>query len=343
MQENQNNWEKRWHPLREEWVIYAAHRNKRPWSFDIKKNEKKILSYDPNCYLCPTNKRNSGQENPDYEEVFVFENDYPVVGLNAPEIPVNQEDKHQGLYQTQSAKGIAKVICYTKEHNLSLAEVSLQRMTEVLEVWQKEMQFFARDKTIHSVLIFENRGELVGVSNPHPHCQIYAVDFPLKLIETEQKAADKYHQKYQQNLFAAIIKAEQKDKLRMIVENEYAIAFIPFFARYAYEVLVFPKKRHATLITCSKAELQGLAAVYQEVIQRYDKLFDSPFPYVMNVHQAPVNGEIYANYHCYIHFQPPLRQPGLSKYLAGPEIGAGNFMADTMPEVKAAEMRNIVL
>lgn len=331
-------WEKRWHPLREEWVVYAAHRNSRPWSFDIKKQGNTTSEYDPKCYLCPRNLRANGTQNPDYHDVFVFDNDFPVVGLNAPDV---LKDSHGGIYQKAPAKGIARVVCYAKEHNTSLSDVPPERMVRVFEVWQEQMVFFEKHEAIHSVLIFENRGQVVGVSNPHPHCQIYAVDFPLTLVEREMNIAQKHRKKAGRNLFADIITAEQKDEIRLVAENEHALAFVPFFARYAYEVLIFPKKRHASLISMSESELGGMAAAYQEVVQRFDGVFGIQFPYVMNIHQSPVDGSTYPNYHLYVHFQPPLRQPGLQKFLAGPEIGAGNFMADTMPEVKAAELRAV--
>lgn len=340
---HQGKWEKRWHPLREEWVVYAAHRNQRPWSFDLKKHRHEAPEYDPACYLCPGNRRHGNALNPDYTDVFVFDNDFPVVGMAAPDIAPADASLHDGLYRRAAGKGIARVVCYAREHNASLATVSPDRMERVFEVWQAEMAYFEKHPDIHSVLIFENKGEIVGVSNPHPHCQIYAVDFPLQLIEREAFAAKNYQQRTNRNLFDDIVAAELKDGLRIVAENEHAVAFVPFFARYAYEVLVFPKKRHATLITLSPAELQGLAAAYQEVVQRFDRIFNLPFPYVMNIHQAPVDGGDHSEYGLYVHFQPPLRGPGLPKYLAGPEIGAGNFMADTMPEEKAAELREIVL
>ncbi len=335
-----DKWQKRYHPLRMEWVVYSAHRNNRPWSFDLKKHQAEAPAYDPNCYLCPGNQRAAGHVNPDYHDVFVFDNDFPVVGMQAPDI---HENMHDGLYQKASAKGIARVVCYAREHNLTLSDVPPERMARVFEVWREEMVAFAKNPDIHSVLIFENKGEIVGVSNPHPHCQIYAVDFPLQLIEREQLAARLHKRRTGRNLIADIIAAEQKDGLRIVAENDEALAFVPFFARYAYEVLVFPKKRHATLITLTDKELRGLAAAYQEVIRRFDGVFNLNFPYVMNIHQAPVDGKKHADYHLYVHFQPPLRQPGLPKYLAGPEIGAGNFMADTIPEEKAAELRAVRL
>jgi UDPglucose--hexose-1-phosphate uridylyltransferase len=177
------------------------------------------------------------------------------------------------------------------------------------------------------------------VSNPHPHCQIYATDFVFNVNRKELKAMQEHERATGRNIFQDIIEAEKKDEVRIIAENDHAIAFIPFFARFAYETYIFPKKMHATLISMSDAELQGLAEIYQLVTRAFDANFKVSFPYIMAIDQAPVDGGDYAGYHMHLNFCPPLRQPGLQKYLAGPETGADTFMADTMPEEKAAELR----
>ena len=338
-----NNWEKRWHPLRQEWIVYAAHRNSRPWSGASVKTTDEAPSYDPNCYLCPGNTRIHNDKNPDYQDVFIFDNDHPVVGAESPEIESQRKSAHDGLYITEKAEGIAKVICYDPRHNVTLSDVNVSQVAAVFRAWRGEMEKFQLNPKIKSALIFENKGQVVGVSNPHPHCQIYATDFEFQFVKIEMQAADEYKKKTGKNLFDDIIKAEQKDGIRIISENEYAIAFIPFFARFAYEVLIFPKKKHATLITMSDEEILGMAQVYQEVARRYDLNYNMSFPYVLVFFQAPVDGKEYPEFHMHIHILPPLRQPGLIKFLAGPELGAGNFMADTMPEDKAAELRKVDL
>lgn len=331
-------WEKRWHPLRQEWVVYAAHRNSRPWSGASVAAPVAPPAYDPTCYLCPGNRRISGVQNPDYQGVYIFENDHPVVGLHAPELAAVS-----GLYRREKASGIAKVVCYDPRHHVTLSEVALPKVVAVFAAWRDEMHLMAAHPAIHSVLIFENKGEAVGVSNPHPHCQIYATDFGFQLVEREQRAVAEYRNGTGRNLFADILAEEQQDGRRILAENQHAIAFVPFFARYAYEVMIFPKKRHADLRTLSDAELHDLADVFQQVIRRYDLLYGMSFPYVMSFFQAPVDGGQYPDYHLHLLLQPPLRRPGLIKFLAGPEIGAGNFMADTVPEEKAAELLRVNL
>jgi UDPglucose--hexose-1-phosphate uridylyltransferase len=337
------NWEKRWHPLRREWVVYAAHRNSRPWNFEKKESVITAPEYDPNCYLCPGNKRISGKKNPDYADVFIFENDHPVVGLNSPAIPEEFQDQHDGLYKRSRAGGIAKVVCYDPRHNVTLNDISVDKVANVFRSLRKEMIFFNEHETIKSVLIFENKGEIVGVSNPHPHCQIYAVDFTINVVQKELAAVAEYQKGKGTNIFSDIITAEKKDNIRIIAENKGAIAFIPFFARFAYETYVFPKNRHATLITMSDEELYDLGEVFQTVARKFDANFQSSFPYIMAFAQAPVDGNDHPDYHMHLIICPPLRQPGLMKYLAGPETGADTFMADTMPEEKAAELRKIKL
>ena len=186
------NWEKRWHPLRREWIVYAAHRNSRPWSFDKKESVIDAPEFDPGCYLCPRNKRISGKQNPDYADVFIFENDHPVVGLNSPSIPTDFQSMHDDLYKRARAGGIAKVVCYDPRHNVTLNDISVDKVATVYRALRDEMIFFDEHEAIKSVLIFENKGEIVGVSNPHPHCQIYAVDFTINVVKKELDAAAEY-------------------------------------------------------------------------------------------------------------------------------------------------------
>lgn len=337
----EGKWEKRWHPLRQEWVVYAAHRNHRPWSFERRGQAAQAPAYDPGCYLCPGNPRVSGKQNPHYPHVYIFENDHPVVGLHAPALPPYED--HDGVYKKGEARGIAKVVCYDPRHNVTLTDMEVQDIAAVFMALREEMKFFMTHPDIRSVLIFENKGEIVGVSNPHPHCQIYATDFVFNVVGKELKAMEDHHRETGRNIFEDIIRAEQKDQVRVIAENAHAIAFIPFFARFAYETYIFPKRRHATLVTMTDEELTGLAAVYQEVTRKFDGLFSMPFPYIMAFDQAPVDGGDYAGYHMHLNICPPLRQPGLQKFLAGPETGADTFMADTMPEEKAAELNRVEL
>jgi UDPglucose--hexose-1-phosphate uridylyltransferase len=188
------------------------------------------------------------------------------------------------------------------------------------------------------VLIVENKGEVVGVSNPHPHGQIYATNFVFKTIETEAAASRRYFQEHGRVLFQDILRSELEDGRRILFENASAVVFLPYFARYAYECYVAPKATHASLATLSASERRDLAVALKSLLVRYDNLWQMSFPYVLALHQAPTDGADYNAFHFHIECHPPLRKPHLLKYLAGPEIGGGNFLSDTRPEAKAAEL-----
>jgi len=231
------------------------------------------------------------------------------------------------------------VVCYSPRHDLSLAQLEIAEIECLFGAWQREYVDLGGRPEIDYVLTFENKGEVVGVSNSHPHCQIYATNFIFKTIETESDASRRYFSETGHTLLADIIAAEQRDQVRIIAENETAIAFLPYFARYAYEVFVAPKQPSPSISALSDVEAHDLAEVLKETVVRFDNLWQMPFPYVMPLHQAPTDGGDYRAFHFHIEFHPPLRRPNLLKYLAGPEIGGGNFLSDTSPEEKAAELR----
>jgi len=328
-------WEERWHPLREEWVMIAAHRQDRPWSGDKTPSETSDLpAFVPDCYLCPGNTRISGKVNPDYAQIFVFDNDHPSVALDAP--PNDQPPSP--IYQARPATGISRVVCYSPKHNMTLTELELPEIVNLLKTWQEQYSELGSHPEIKHVLIFENKGTVVGVSNPHPHCQIYANNFVFKTIENEARVSRKYFAEKSRPLFQDILKAEKDHGRRIIAENDSAIAFLPYFARYAYEVFVAPKETHPGIDALSADEIGDLADVLKRVLIKFDNLWRMPFPYVMPLHQAPTDGGDHGAFHFHIEFHPPLRKPNLLKYLAGPEIGGGNFLSDTSPEEKAAEL-----
>jgi UDPglucose--hexose-1-phosphate uridylyltransferase len=331
-------WEQRWHPLREEWVVIAAHRQDRPWQGErATMSAPDVPAHVENCYFCPRNQRVSGAKNPDYTSVFVFDNDHPCVG---PDAPVSLEEP-PGIYRNAPATGIARVVCYTPKHNLTLAELPVAEIAGLLHTWRDQYIELGARPEVNHVLTFENKGEVVGVSNPHPHGQIYATNFVFKTIETEAAVSRRYRQEHGRPLFQEIIRSEQADGRRMLFENSSAVVFLPYFARYAYECYVAPKETHASLATMTKSEIEGLAAALKSLLVRYDNLWRLSFPYVLTLHQAPTDGADHSGFHFHIECHPPLRKPHLLKYLAGPEIGGGNFLSDTRPESKAEELRAV--
>jgi UDPglucose--hexose-1-phosphate uridylyltransferase len=331
-------WEQRWHPFREEWVVIAAHRQHRPWSGEeIRAGQLPLPAYADDCYLCPGNSRVDGQRNPAYRQTFVFDNDLPCVAPQAPDaLPPPSP-----IYRSSDARGFARVVCYTPRHDLTLAELDQGGIEALLRVWQAQYAELGGHQDVAHVLIFENKGEVVGVSNPHPHCQIYATNFVFKTMEIEARVSERHHAETGRILFQDVIEAERRDGRRLLAENDSAVAFVPYFARYAYETYVAPKQTHPSIAALSEPEIGDLADVLRQVLVRFDNLWRMSFPYVMALHQAPTDGARYPGVHFHIEFHPPLRTPTLLKYLAGPEIGGGNFLGDTSPEEKAAELRAV--
>src|SRR5919112_368201 len=249
-------WEERWHPLREEWVIIAAHRQNRPWSGStVEHAVESAPDYVPDCYLCPRNLRVSGKRNPDYESTFVFDNDLPCV---SPEAPQDLEAP-AGIYHNRPARGIARVVCYSPLHSLTLAELETAEVDGLLAVWQEQYRELGAREGVKHVLIFENKGEAVGVSNPHPHCQIYATNFVFKYIETEARVSERHLKETGRVLFQDVLEAERADGRRIIFENERAVAFLPYFARYAYEVYVAPKETRPSIAALTGEERKDFA------------------------------------------------------------------------------------
>lgn len=334
----ERSWEERWHPLREEWVIIAAHRNNRPWtgaSLDRPAVEMTPEHFSE-CNLCPGNLRVKGEKNDDYRGIFVFDNDLPCVG---PSAPVELVAPIHPIYRNRPARGVARVVCYSPLHNTTLAEQSEDEILALLECWQGQYQELGSRPEVNHVLTFENKGKVVGVSNPHPHCQIYATNFVFKTIAIEADVCRRHWLETGNVLFEDILNAEQIDGRRILAERDSAVAFLPYFARFAYETFVAPKQPHQSIADLSSGELQDLAAVLKEVLVRFDNLWQMSFPYVLVLHQAPTDGKASLGFHFHIEIHPPLRTPNLLKYLAGPELGGGSFLSDTSPEEKAAELQ----
>jgi len=332
-------WEERWHPLRREWVVISSHRNDRPWLGERKDEAARALpSYVDDCYLCPGNVRVSGARNPSYDGVFVFDNDHPCVAPAAPtEIDPPPGDR---VYHNRSARGISRVVCFTPRHDVTLAELPESEIVNLLAVLQEQYRDLSAHEGVRHVLVFENKGEVVGVSNPHPHCQIYATNFVFKTIDVEAEASAAYLSESGRVLFQNIIAAEESDGRRMLSTNDRAVAFVPYFARYPYETFVAPRDSHQSLADLDPNGLRDFAGVLRETLIRLENLWRMPFPYVMVLHQAPTDS-FARGFHFHIQIHPPLRKPGLLKYLAGPEIGGGNFLNDTAPEEKAAELQAV--
>jgi len=331
-------WEVRWHPLREEWVVVAAHRQDRPWTGAVLEEPKKRMPpYDPDCYLCPGNLRASGERNPAFKQTFVFNNDFPCVGEDVPrDIPSPRPP-----YQRQPPIGIARVVCFHARHDLTLAEMTVDEVDAVLRVWHEQFRELSQHPDVNSVLMFENKGEVVGVSNPHPHGQIYATHYVSQFVAIGDRASERYLRETGRLLFGDILRNEREDESRIVVENDNAVAFVPYFARYAYETYVAPKNHRRDVSELSPEERKDFASVLLSLLVRYDNLWKMSFPYVMALHNRPTDGNLHDGFWFHIEIHPPLRKPNLLKYHGGAEIGGGNFLSDTWPDDKADELRRL--
>lgn len=317
--------------------MFSAHRQQRPWLGErvVAAPRDDVPERDPDCAFCPGSARAQGAHNPDYDSVLVFDNDLPVVGPDAP----TELAPPPGILESRAATGVARVVCYTPRHDLSLARLPLDDVVAYLEVLRLQYLELGAMEDIEHVLVFENRGDVVGVSNPHPHCQIYATNFVFKTIENEARICHRHLAEHGRVLFDDILTAERADGRRLLFENDAAVAFVPYFARYPYEVFVAPRATHSSLAALSTDELRGFGEMLQRTLIAFDNLWRMPFPYVMALHQAPTDGGDHDGFHFHVEFHPPMRQPDLLKYPAGPEIGGGNWMNDAAPEQAAAALR----
>ena len=326
-------WEQRWHPLREEWVLFSSHRGGRPWVGDTHPASEVVPPvYDPTCALCPGNIRVRGR-NPHYTGAYCFTNDAPCFSNDAP--APSQGDE---FYRTLAVAGTAEVICYHPDHNKTFVDLTDAETRGVVDLWAQRCRDLEARPEVRHVLLFENKGSLVGTSNPHPHCQIYAGNLVYATIAREVESSAKFFRETGRLLGQEILEREALGP-RVIAENHDFVACVPWFARYAYEIYILPRRAVSSLSALSPAECASLGLMIREVATRYDNLWQMPMPYVMAIHQAPCDGGDYASYPFHIEFHPPLRKPDTLKYLAGPEIGGGSMTNESNPDEKAAELR----
>lgn len=322
-------WELRWHPFRAEWVLFTAHRGARPWIGEVIDDEEPLVPEDN--ALAPGGRR-IATTNPDYRGVFTFTNDLPVFSPDAPE--ASEDD---GLYRTRRAVGTAEVVCYHHDPTRSMADLDDDEVTAVVTTWRDRTTALQAQDGVAHVLIFENRGAAVGTSNPHPHCQIYAGALVYGTMAREAEVAHEHRQRTGRSLLADVVERELAGP-RVITEGERFLACVPWFARYAYEVHVLPRRPVTSLVDLDDDACRSLALVLRDVVQRYDALWGLRMPYVLAVHLAPV-GE-HPDYPFHVELHPPLRAPGLMKYLAGPEVGGGSMTNESDPDEKAVELRD---
>ena len=330
------NWERRWHPLLQEWVILAATTSERPWSGEtIASVDKAEPDFDPGCYLCPGVTRASGNKNPHYNKPYAFTNDFASFSLDAPDV------HRQDLFETtEPVHGTCRVICFTPRHNITLAEMSREELFDVICLWKEEFSELGNHPAIENVLIFENKGKVIGVSNPHPHGQIYATGFIPKIVKRELDSFIEYKAGHDKGLLEDLVEQELRKGIRIVYQNDHFVAFVPFFARFVYETYIVPRRHIARITDFTEEETLAYAEIHHLLIVKFDNLYNMSFPNITMIHNAPTNGNPGNDcFHFHTEFYPPMRSPDKLKYLAGFESGGGNIINPVKPEEAADRLR----
>jgi len=333
-----NHPHRRLNPLTGEWVQVSPHRAKRPWQGKEEKTPgEQKPKYDPGCYLCPGNDRAGDARNPDYDSTFVFTNDFSALKPDTPDETLNK----QGLLVAQGVKGICRVICFSPRHDLTLPQMELSQIRNVVDVWVKEYRDLGEKAYINYVQIFENKGEIMGCSNPHPHGQIWAQetipDEPAKELR-EQTA---YYEKHGRTLLGDYLDLELDLGERIVAQNGYFVVLVPYWAFWPFETLVISRRPFARFTDMNEKEKDALADIVQQITVRYDNVFNISFPYSAGFHPAPTDGADYPQWHFHMHFYPPLlRSATVKKFRVGYEM-LGNPQRDITPEASADLLRSL--
>ena len=328
---------RRFNPLTREWVLVSPHRAKRPWQGQTEAVVAPAgVSYDPSCYLCPGNLRAGGQCNPPYASTFVFDNDFAAL---LPNIPEGRSDE-SGLLVADSERGCSRVVCFSPDHSLTLARMTPAQIRPVVDTWAAQFQELLALPFINYVQIFENRGEMMGCSNPHPHCQIWAAETLPNEPAKEQNALADYTAAHDSCLLCDYLAVERKLGERIVCENEFFALLVPFWAVWPFETILISKRHAAALDVLTDAERDSLADILMRIGARYDNLFSASFPYTMGFHQRPA-GPDNGLWHMHAHYYPPLlRSATVRKFMVGFEMLA-EPQRDITPETAAARLREL--
>jgi UDPglucose--hexose-1-phosphate uridylyltransferase len=326
----------RFNPLTGEWILVSPHRLKRPWQGKVEEVPPEVLpAYDPVCYLCPGNTRAAGVVNPAYESTFVFQNDFAAL---LPEIAPGKF--HSGLLVARAERGVCRVICFSPRHDLTLSRMPTGEIRNVVDVWAEQYEELGALEHVRHVQIFENRGQVMGCSNPHPHCQVWATETLPVEPEKEDRCLAGHFQANGRSLIADYVAAEVDAQERVVCGNDTWIAVVPFWAKWPFETLVAPLRHVPSMQGLEAAERDGLADILRRLTTRYDNLFRISFPYTMGFHQAPTDGGKHEHWHLHAHFYPPLlRSATVQKFMVGFEM-LSTPQRDITPEQAAERLRS---
>ncbi len=317
-----------------DWILVSPHRSKRPWQGKVEDSPADSRpEFNPGCYLCPGNERAGGDSNPKYDSTFVFTNDFSALQLDVE----NEEVNEAGLLVAKSEKGTCKVICFSPRHDLTLAELSRDEIKNVVHAWQKEYRELGQNPDINYVQIFENKGEIMGCSNPHPHGQIWAEEtIPVEPAK-EQIRQSEYFNKQGRTLLSDYLQLELASMERVVYVNESFVLLVPYWATWPFEVMIVAKRNVSNILDFTETEFEDYADILKITTVKYDNIFNVSFPYSAGIHQAPTDGMKHDEWHLHMHFYPPLlRSATVKKFMVGYEMLA-NPQRDITPE-KAAEI-----
>lgn len=302
-----------------EWVLVSPHRTKRPWQGKTEKTgEENRPEYVEGCYLCPGNERSGGALNPNYKEPFVFDNDFPAL---LPDGPGEKVDS--GLLKAESETGICKVVCFSPNHSLTLPLMKVEEIKQVVQTWKNEYQELGSKEGINYVQIFENKGDIMGCSNPHPHGQIWSQKSIPPEIKKKTRHLKKYWQENSESLLTAYLRQELELNERIVLQNAHFVALVPYWAVWPYEVMIIPRRHYQHIGQLHTEEEKSFAVIIKELCIKYDNLFETSFPYSSGIHQQPTNGENYPEWHFHMSFYPPLlRSKTVKKFMVGYELFA---------------------
>lgn len=326
---------RRYNPLIDEWVLVSPHRAKRPWQGQEEAPDIAVKpSYDDSCYLCKGNTRINGEVNPEYTGTFVFQNDFAALNEQTPDF-----EHDDPLFRLKAEQGESRVICFSPDHGRSLPELTQQEVLEVVNTWQKQC---AELSTKFSwIQVFENKGAVMGCSNPHPHGQIWAQHQLPTLAEKKQRSFSAYFQQHGSNLLLDYAKRESTDGARTVVENEYWLVVVPFWAAWPFETLLLPKFAVTRMTELTSIQKVSLAEIVRQATTKYDNLFQCSFPYSMGWHGAPYDSERHEEWQLHAHFFPPLlRSATVKKFMVGYEMMA-EAQRDLTAEQAAERLRSL--
>jgi len=336
---------RRYNPLIREWVLVSPHRVRRPWRGQVEKPpEEERPRYDPQCYLCPGNERAGGVRNPQYTGTFVFDNDFSALLLDTPEGALDERGPFgfaQGrLLVARSERGLCRVVCFSPRHDLTLPEMSLADIRRVVDVWAEQYEELGARPEINHVQIFENKGAMMGASNPHPHGQIWAGESLPNEPAKELAALTDYWREHRSCMLCDYLALEEKLQERIVCANDHFVALVPFWAVWPFETMLLSRRHVPSLLELTAAERDGMAEIIKRLTTKYDNLFEVSFPYSMGFHQQPTDGRDYPAWHLHAHYYPPLlRSATVRKFMVGYEMLA-EPQRDIPAEAAAQRLRD---